>query len=328
MSSYGLPAEALGGLVLTWAKDAELLDPIIERQSVAIEDGQGDGRIPDLWRQRMDIRGFLGVPVWTTEEPLAVLCLIDQQRPRTWRRADIELVESFVNRAALALENAYLHKRLQWAAALEERQRIAAEMHDGLAQTLSYLAFRAFNALELLKQGNVEAALTEHEAIDKTIALATTEVRRSITSLQESPTPRRPLEEWLDEVVQQHSQEFTPPVELQILARSPLYLPPDHIEQVVKILREALLNIHHHASAQKATVRLEERGGWLTLTVEDDGRGFDVQTPVEDGRKHFGLSIMRARAARIGGRLAVHSAPGQGTRVVLNWMPNGRSANH
>ena len=327
VATYGLAEVAIEGLRLTWSENAGLLEPLIQRSSVAIEDARVDGRIPDLWRRRMDVRGFLGVPVWTTDEPLAVLCLIDQQRPRTWRRADIELVESFVNRAALALENAYLHKRLQWAAALEERQRIAAEMHDGLAQTLSYLAFRAFNAMELLKQGNVEAALTEHEVIDKTIALATTEVRRSITSLQEGPTPRRPLEEWLADAVEQHLGEYSqPPVELELPEHDPLYLPPDHIEQVVKVLREALLNIHHHAAARKATVRLQERGGWLYLTIEDDGRGFDVEAPMTDGRKHFGLNIMRARAARIGGRLGIHSTPGQGTRVVLSWRPNGRPA--
>jgi signal transduction histidine kinase len=300
--------------------DCPLLEEMLaDRRSTPIVDAQADPRVPESWRKELGVRGLLCVPVWGTEEPLALLFMIERAAPRNWRRAEIELVESFVNRAAIALENAYLHKRLEWAAALEERQRIAAEMHDGLAQTLSYLTLRSYQATELIEEGQIDQALAEHANIQDAISQATTEVRRSIASLQESPPPRRPFQEWLAEIVREADKAGDAQIALVFQVEEPLFLPPDHLEQVVRVLQEALVNVNHHAEAEKVSVRLERQDGEITLSVEDNGRGFDPEVPPSDGREHFGLSIMRARAARIGGQVDIESAPGEGTRLVLRW---------
>jgi two-component system nitrate/nitrite sensor histidine kinase NarX len=85
------------------------------------------------------------------------------------------------------------------------------------------------------------------------------------------------------------------------------------------VVQEALANANRHAQAQQIIVALERQNDRVMISVQDDGVGFDLGSPPTDGRDHFGLSIMRARAARIDGRLGVDSAPGQGTRVTLTW---------
>jgi two-component system nitrate/nitrite sensor histidine kinase NarX len=107
-------------------------------------------------------------------------------------------------------------------------------------------------------------------------------------------------------------------VYLEVGLPAPLSVPPDQAEQALRVVREALLNAQRHAKAQRIFVRLEQRDGEVQVSVEDDGRGIDPQAlSANDG--HFGLSIMRARAARIGGTLSVSSAPGRGTRVIMAW---------
>jgi signal transduction histidine kinase len=291
------------------------------RRSIPIEDSHTDARVPASWRQALDIRALLCVPVWGTEEPLAFLFMIDQHQPRRWGSGGIELVESFVNRAAVALENAYLHKQLERAATLEERQRIAADMHDGLSQTLSYLALKAYHATELLEDGRVQEVLAEHSDMQIAIERATREVRQSISSLQEAPRPRQAVQEVLAALVDELVVDARASMVLLTDLQEPLYLPPDQTAQVTRVVREALLNAVRHADAQQISISLEQQDDQVVIAVEDDGQGFDPNVPPEDGHDHFGLSIMRARAARIGASIKIESALGQGARVSLTWTP-------
>jgi signal transduction histidine kinase len=98
-----------------------------------------------------------------------------------------------------------------------------------------------------------------------------------------------------------------------------LYLPVYQLEQVERVVREGLLNASRHAQAQHINVGLEAAEDEITVRIEDDGRGFDPDLPATQEGEHFGLSIMRARAARVGGRVEIDSAPGQGTRVIFTW---------
>ena len=87
----------------------------------------------------------------------------------------------------------------------------------------------------------------------------------------------------------------------------------------MRVVQEALLNAGRHAEAEQITIRLEQRENQVLLTVEDDGKGFDPKAEATDSRMRFGLSIMRARAARMRGTVQIYTAPGQGTRVTLTW---------
>jgi two-component system nitrate/nitrite sensor histidine kinase NarX len=319
VSTYGQNGTTVDTLTLHLSDSPIMQGFVARRRSIPIEDGQRDPRIPEPWRDRLRVRGLLCVPVWGTEEPLALLFLMELNKPRRWRPGEMELVESFVNRAAVALENAYLHKQLQWAAALEERQRIAAEMHDGLAQTLSYLNLKTFNATKLVEAGDLAAAMAEHNEMQTTIERATKDVRESIASLQGTPRPRRPLQEWLAETVDEFNSDGGPAAHLANEIEEPLFLPDNDSVQVLRVVQEALLNAGRHARAERITVWLRESGDSYALVIEDDGEGFDPKRPSIDNADHFGLSIMRARAARIGGRIRIDSARGQGTQVTLTW---------
>lgn len=318
--SYGANGLGMVG-VRVRPEQSDLLTALLaERQSIAIEDAQADSRLIAPWRDR-DTRSLLAIPMWGMERPLGFLLLVDRRRQRPWRWDELELVESFVNRAAIALENAYLHKQVEVAAALEERQRIAADMHDGLAQTLSYLGFKVDQATELMTAGKTHQAKAEYQQIRDAIDRACREVRLSIASLQESPRPRQSLQDWLAEAINEFTGECRgmndPTIELQDTVEAPLYLPPADVEQIVCVTQEALLNACRHAQAQHIVIRLARTGKHLELTVEDDGCGFEPGKVTLENGDHFGLRIMRARATRFGGQVTVDSSPDDGTRVIL-----------
>jgi len=322
VSGYGMDDVTTEGLKMLLNESGILSDIIAHRRSIAVEDAQVDSRLSSVWREDFNIRAFLCLLVRSKDKSLGFLCMIDQHEPRRWRLGEIKLIESFVNRAAVALENANLHRQLEWAAALEERQLIAAEMHDGLAQTLSYMGHRIDHVAELAEADRPKAVLDECSVIRNTIDQASREVRQSIASLQQSPLPRKPFQIWLAEVVDEFSSSGGPVVTVSTRLRDPLFLPTSCVEQVLRVVQEALLNACRYAQAEQVVVSLEKWGNQIKVAVEDNGQGFDPDSVPRDGRDHFGLSIMRARATRIGGQLEVDSAPGLGTRVTLNWSMN------
>ncbi|RPI51079.1 MAG: GAF domain-containing protein, partial [Chloroflexi bacterium] len=163
-------------------RESALLADLLARQStVAIKDSDDDDRLDDFWRRTLRVRALLCIPLLGKDEPLGFLFFIDQRAPRFWRSDEVAWAESFANHAALALEKAYLYSQVERVATLEERQRIAAEMHDGLAQILSYLALKADYATDLLEDGQVPAVLDQYRDIQAAIERATREVRLSIT---------------------------------------------------------------------------------------------------------------------------------------------------
>jgi signal transduction histidine kinase len=109
---------------------------------------------------------------------------------------------------------------------------------------------------------------------------------------------------------------------LRVETEQPIREPPEVHAQVVRVVLEALTNVHKHARPNRATVTLERQGGQAVVCIQDDGPGFDVNSPVS-GQHHFGLKVMQTRAERIGGELSVESALGQGTTVTLRWPMTG-----
>ncbi|MBI3244620.1 MAG: GAF domain-containing protein [Chloroflexi bacterium] len=247
------------------------------------------------------------------------LC-VGSQRPGAFSDESAGLLTKLANSVAIALENARLYEQAERLAMLEERQRIAAEMHDGIAQTLSYLSLKAEQAADLAQAGDGKETAGVLQGVREAIAQASREARQAIASLQESPPRRRSLQDQLTELASEAAVNGGSAIDLTFaLQPPPLFLPPAQAEQVRRVIREALLNTWRHAQAEHIVVRLEQRGVEAVASVEDDGRGFDPKAPLPDRGSHFGLSIMRARAARLGGHLTILSASGQGTRVTLAW---------
>ncbi len=228
-----------------------------------------------------------------------------------------DMLTKLANVAAIALENARLFAQAERVATLEERHRMAAEMHDGLGQTLSYLGLMTDQVVEFLSDKQEGAALERLQKTRETISRATSDVRRAINSLMDETPVQKDLcarlHEALDEVAAQHNLKTN----WQADVESSLECSPAVTEQVYKITREALINAAKHADAQQVGVQVGQRDESYYVMIEDDGVGFNTSQPTPSG--HFGLQIMDARAKHIGGRIEIESAPGCGTRVTLMW---------
>jgi len=264
----------------------------------------------------------LAAPLRVGDRAIGALC-VGHSQSAAFSKDDVGLLTKLANSAAIALENARLYERAERVAMLEERQRIAAEIHDTLAQTLSFLELKAQQIADNLRAMQLDDAWLGMERMRSTLAGAGLEARSAIARLQEESTGDLSLRDQLGPVVSDASEAGGPAVDLVLDEQEPLYTTPDDARQIVRVLQEALQNVRLHAQATRVAVRVSQRESELALSIEDDGVGFDPSRSYNDGGRHYGMSIMRARAARLGGELSIDAAPGQGTRVVLRW-PVGR----
>lgn len=297
---------------------------VTQPKTIIVQDTNDDHRLPDGARDRLGLSAILITPIWTSENPGEYILVMETNASHRWHEPEIELIERLANRAAVALINVDLHHQSEVTATLEERQRIAANMHDGLAQTLSLLGIRVDQMQEIIEDDSdskTEDALRE---IRDVVTLASTEARRSIASLQEAPRPRTSLQDLLQAMLENIRTDGGPVLQFDPGSVRPLYIVSKQTDQLLPIVQEALLNARSHAQARTVILNLEQVGGLIKINIHDDGIGFDQKALQTDERGHFGLSIMRARAKRVGGRLRIESAPGAGTRVSLDWKPEGK----
>jgi signal transduction histidine kinase len=207
----------------------------------------------------------------------------------------------------------------------EERERIAREMHDSLAQVLGYVNTKAQAVQELLKAGQIERADGQVGQLGEAARAAYADVREGILGLRTSLRPGRSLLEALREYLEQWQQQSSIRAELVVepSGASLAGLTPAAELQLLRIVQEALANVRKHAVATGVRVCLEEVPDQVEAEIADHGRGFavsDRSRADEHAGPHFGLSTMRERAESVGGALEVMSSPGTGTRVLVR-MP-------
>lgn len=260
----------------------------------------------------------LAAPLWFGDRVIGALC-VGSKSTDVFSPEASNLLTKLANSAAIALENARLYTQAERVAALEERQRIAADMHDGLGQTLSYLGLNIDQATDFLEVGQDERALAYMERTRSIIDQATNDVRGAITSLMDDSPLHQSLQDHLATLVEEFAGQSGTLLTWETTLEQALVLPPNEAEQVIRVAKEALLNAQNHAKASHIQVCFEQAGANFVLSVTDDGQGFEPESQASDGRGHFGLQIMHARATRLAGMLVLQSAPGEGTRVTLRW---------
>lgn len=292
-----------------------------QRTSTVISYAQQDNFIPESWQSNLQTKSLLCSPIWNDEESEEFLFILDRDQESVWLPKDVELVESFVSRAAVALENAHLYKQLEWAATLEERQRIAADMHDGLAQTISLLGLKVDQIAAQVPQtsGQLSADVAE---VRETVNQALEEARKSIYSLQNTPPQRKSLQDILTTLVDEWRDQQEISIDTTFSFTEPLFLPHDQITQIIPIIQESVINARKHADTPKISINGYQLGNWANISVGDTGKGFDINALYGNEDSHFGLKIMQARAARFGGELNIESHPGVGTTITLSWQTN------
>jgi two-component system, NarL family, nitrate/nitrite sensor histidine kinase NarX len=224
------------------------------------------------------------------------------------------LFESVGEHLGMALENARLARENMRITLMDERQMLANEIHDALAQTLAYMKMRMTLLQESVEDGNRELASRYVNDVSEALDSAYSSLRELLAQFRDRMDPRG-LIPALEELVQTFRQRSG--ISLEFNNRvAELGLSADQEVQVFHIVQEALANIHKHASAQRVLVTLDASVGQYRVTVEDNGVGMET---AESPPMHFGLSIMRERAERLGGRIDYISRPGEGTTVVLGF---------
>jgi signal transduction histidine kinase len=207
--------------------------------------------------------------------------------------------------AAAAELTSYWH-RLAQTAVLEERRRIARDLHDGLAQELAFIATQARAVRTKSEQVPVIARAAER-ALD--------ESRRAIAALT------RPVDEPLDTALAQQAEEIGGRLGIRVLLElEPVgRIPSESKEALLRIAREAMVNAGRHGRPSKITVGLADHEG-ITLRIADDGRGFRPDDPKVYAGGRYGVAGMRERAEALGGRFLLQSRPYGGTRIEV-WVP-------
>lgn len=285
-------------------------------------------RLPDLTKDPRSVgfppnhpvmRSLLAVPILSHGRVLGSLYLTEKVGAPEFDINDQETLERFATQAALAIENARLHRRIQALAITEERERIAREMHDSLAQVLGYVNTKAQAAEQFLQNGQTERASAQIGQLAQAAREAYADVRENILGLRTSLDPEQPfletlqnyLERWQDQsgiaAVLDTGPNGSIDVRLSALAEL----------QLLRIIQEALANIRKHSGASRASVRIEEQDGWLVAAVKDNGAGFDPTMLGRSAFPRFGMATMRERAESVGGTMSVESVPGEGTRVLV-----------
>ena len=205
---------------------------------------------------------------------------------------------------------------------LEERDRIAREMHDSLGQILGYLGLKILEIDQLLASGqvgNVRAALRQMaDAVHDSCA----DVRESILSLKTSLSDQGGLVRTLEEYLEKFGEQAGMKTEMVIDDKIGLELQPLAEVQLLRIVQEALTNVRKHAKAKRAWVKIAASNGDTEIIVEDDGKGFDLSQVMPRKGHRFGLQTMRERAEDIGATFDIVTKEGQGTKIIVK-LPNG-----
>ena len=225
------------------------------------------------------------------------------------------LLTSIAHHLSVAIEKSHNEERNQQHIIKDERTRIAHELHDSLAQTLASLRFQVRVLDETLHQGDESTTWQQLEQIENSLDEANTELRELIANFR-APTYNQNLLDAIEKIVSQFRSETGIKTYLQ-KEWSNTSLSGENETQILRIIQEALWNIRKHSDAKTVRIMLRDGlEGKCHILIEDDGIGINEQVYGSPG-EHIGLTIMRERAARLGGELRVESEPGEGTRIVL-----------
>lgn len=260
---------------------------------------------------------FCALPLLHRGTTVGVLAMAARDREALASAAERRLLEGIGEQLAIAIENAHLHQRVQDVAVIEERERIAREMHDGLAQVLGYINTQTLAIRKLVNTSHLAEAEKQLYAMEQAARQVYADVREAILGLR-VPTARDGLIPGLRDYLERYGEMAGIQVALEADgAAEALRLPAASEIQLMRIVQEALSNVRKHARAARATIRFEASADGLIVEVADDGQGFDPERIARTGWPRFGLKTMGERAQAIGGRFEVASSPGQGTRVVV-----------
>ncbi|MDQ2785870.1 MAG: histidine kinase [Chloroflexota bacterium] len=296
----------------------------IQQRAPLIIRNHGDAQAMPWWREdyaeqathgslgAFDARAFIAVPFGYQGAHNAVLMLI-YDHPINPDASELQLIATFADHAAVAMHNALLYEQAQQAAALEERHRLARDLHDSVTQSLFSMSLLA-QVLPALWDVQPEEATRSLDELRRLSKEALAEMRALLFQLRPVALEEEGLVEALRRHIESLQRRDGPALAFTATdAEERLPLPLE--EALFRVASEAVSNALKHAHAKAITAALDIRDGTATLTVRDDGRGFD-HAAHQPQPGHLGLPGMRERVERIGGVLRIESASGAGTTIT------------
>jgi len=275
-----------------------------ERETMVLDDAASHPAFRGL--PRSGPVSFLGAPVQTGDVVFGALCMCD--KPGRFDEGDVVLVEALAAIAGAAVGAARLRERVKANAVVEDRNRIARDLHDSVIQDL----FAVGLSLQGLSQRAPEPdGLVLHSAVDRLHNVVET-LRKHIYELRAADDYRQDLAGMLGDLTKRMGSAYPTRVSLG-LEGDVGAVELGVSEEIVKLVTEAVSNALRHSRAEEVAVDVARDAAGLTVSISDDGSGFDVET-VDRG---FGLVNMGERVRRLGGGLGIETAPGSGTVVSI-----------
>jgi signal transduction histidine kinase len=287
---------------------------VLSGEPLIMPDLSIDPRLTRSLVRESDFNSLAVVPLVSRAKVLGTLVVVARGQ-RDFSDQDIKLLTSIGDQIGVAVENAQLYKQGQRAAVMEERRRLARELHDSVTQSLHGSTLMAEAAQRLAAAGDLERTRGYLARLGEISQQALKEMRLLVYELR----PLALAEVTLVEALQQRldAVERRAGVEVQLLAGGPLDLPDAIEEALYRIAQEALNNALQHASPSSVIVSVQVTGEppeqQVILDVSDDGAGFDMSAL--GGQGGIGLASMKERTKKLGGNFIVHSSPGEGTQV-------------
>jgi signal transduction histidine kinase len=267
------------------------------------------------------MHSFLGVPVTVRGQSIGNLYLTDKIGAAEFSEDDQRLVETFALHAAIAIENARLHEQAERLAVVDERERIGADLHDSIIQSLYAVGLSLEDVPELVHDEPDEVERRVEQAIDS-LHLTIQDIRNFIFGLRPALLGGTELAAGLVGIGEEFRHNSMIDLELNLAAIDEPG--PDEVAHLLGLANEALSNVARHSGATRALVAVDApAAGEFRLRITDNGRGF-APAGVQTGFGHHGLANMRSRAAAIGGTMLIESGP-TGTTIEIR-LPGERPA--
>jgi len=229
----------------------------------------------------------------------------------TAHHADLAL--TVANQAAITLINAELYEHAQALAAMQERQRLAQNLHDAVNQSL-FSAGLIAEVLPRLWDRDQDEARKSLDDLRRLTRAAQAEMRALLAELRPSALTDTDLGDLLHLLGNALSGRINIPVAVTV--EKEIILPAETQVAFYRVCQEALNNVAKHAKASRVDIDLKQKGAAIELRVRDDGRGFDSEQTFSG---HYGLGMMRERAEAVGALLSITSQPGHGTELIMHW---------
>jgi len=304
---------------LSWKENSVIQELFFAAGPVVCEDIEADPRVNDQFREYFMPKGtkkFLAVPILAGGNVKGMITVSHAER-LPYRTEEIELTQALGHQVMLAIQLTELGERSRQAAVLAERNRMARDVHDTLAQGFTGVILQLEAAEYAISEGDREDADSHLHRARELARKSLSEARTSVRALRPQALEQDDFWQALKRIIKNTTVGTTLRTTFQTQGKAPV-LPPAWQENLLRIGQEALTNALKYAHAKHFRTRLIRNAKEVRLELSDDGDGFQIK----DRHDGFGLTGMRERAEEMGGKLKVISSPGRGTTITATLSLN------